>query len=139
MKNKRFIGIFLIAVSLIILVSNVSITGAVIGAQISTSISFVALAFFLVGTLLFISERRQIESRIETLAKAGVVAAKIEAIQEGIKGHYKRMSKEERKAIYEEVADVIELVQSGKRVGGAYNLHKLSTVPPSLSGISKAI
>ena len=58
MRKKRFIGLALIAISLIIIVSNAGITGAVIGISSSNSLSLIAIAFFVIG-LILISQRER--------------------------------------------------------------------------------
>ncbi|MEK6914632.1 MAG: type II toxin-antitoxin system HicA family toxin [Nanoarchaeota archaeon] len=64
MRKKRFIGLILIVMSLIILVSNVKITGAVIGAPISTSINFIAITLLVVGLILTSQRERNYAQEI---------------------------------------------------------------------------
>ena len=138
MNKKKITGFVFIVLAIGIIISNVSVTGAVIGTSTSNSLSLVATVFLLIGAMLLISERRKIESRIEQLVASGVPQSKIGEIQEGIKDEYKTLPKDKRKAIYEEVANVVDEVQDGKRVGGIYNLHILSSIPPGLRGTVSA-
>lgn len=130
--NRKILGIIFIFVAILIIISNLSISGAVIGVSLSNYLSLVALVFFLIGAILLISERRQIEGHIEQLVASGVSRDKINSIQEIIRKHYNGLNREQRKEIYQEVASLMEDVQQGNRVGGKYNLHKLSVLPPRL-------
>ncbi len=64
MKKKRFIGLAFIAISLIIIVSNASITGAVIGTSSSNSLSLVAIIFFVAGLVLMSQRDRNYAQEI---------------------------------------------------------------------------
>jgi|TARA_Y100000310_G_C20586980_1_gene765940 hypothetical protein len=57
MKPKKILGISFILLGVIISVSNLSITGAVIGSSLSNYFSFLAIAFLLVGVLLMMASR----------------------------------------------------------------------------------
>tara|TARA_Y100000310_G_C20426027_1_gene689103 strand:- start:22 stop:639 length:618 start_codon:yes stop_codon:yes gene_type:complete len=139
--KKRIIGISLIVLSIGIIISNVSITGAVIGTSISNSLSLIAIVFLFIGTMLLISERKTIESKIEQLVASGVTQSEITGIQEGIQAEYKTMPKEKRKAIYEEIYKVINEIKSSRGSGGSgrskgtYNLHTFTGIPRGLTEV----
>ncbi len=63
MNKKRFFGIAFIILSFLIVLFNVSLTGAVIGTSFSNISSLVAVIFFIVGILLIKG------SKLENLAK----------------------------------------------------------------------
>lgn len=115
------------------------ITGAVIGVpNISSGFSTIfGIIFIFISVILLISsERRKIESRIEQLVSSGVPRSQIDVIQEGIKYEYKALPKNKRKAIYEEIANVVSEVRGSRRKGGLYELHILNRVPEGLVGVS---
>ena len=58
MKKKQFLGLVFVVISLIVLISNFSITGAVIGTSSSNSLSLIAVIFLVVG-LALVSQRER--------------------------------------------------------------------------------
>lgn len=114
--------------------SQIGLTGAFIGTEKAGSIgSIIGLILIIGGVVgMMVEERKKIESRIEELVASGVSRNKINLIQERIKENYGDLSKEKRKIIYGELANVISEVQSGKRVGGSYNLHTWNIIPVGL-------
>jgi uncharacterized protein (DUF486 family) len=67
MNKKRFIGFIFILISICIVVSNISITGAVIGNLTSNYLSLIAATFLIVGAALMVYETPQ--QRIEEIIK----------------------------------------------------------------------
>jgi putative component of toxin-antitoxin plasmid stabilization module len=67
MKPRQLLGSAFILLGVIISVSNLSMTGAVIGSPLSNYFSFLALAFLLVGVLLMKSgiENKVINSKVK--------------------------------------------------------------------------
>ncbi len=57
MRWKKFLGIFLIALSFIITLSNLTILGAVIGSTASSSLSFLSILFLAIGIALVLVEK----------------------------------------------------------------------------------
>ena len=58
MRKERFLGLFFVVISLLILISDVSITSAVIGTTSSNSLSLIAIVFLAIG-LILISQRER--------------------------------------------------------------------------------
>lgn len=63
MDLKKSLGIIFIFLSIIISVSNLNLTGAIIGSSLSNSFSFIAAAFLVVGVLLIMAGRKDYNSR----------------------------------------------------------------------------
>lgn len=54
MKKKRLLGIGFVGISFVLAVNNLTITGAVIGNSLSNFFGFIALVFFVVGSILIL-------------------------------------------------------------------------------------
>jgi len=110
MQRKRFIGLVLIGISLVMIASNVSITGAVIGTSITNSISFVAIVLLVVGLIL--TSQREINYAREILEQ----------------GRYVDDTKELKKIARKMGYNLMEGYKEGTRV---YSGHEVLTVIPN--------
>lgn len=58
MNKKRILGIALIILSSAVIISNINITGAVIGSPLLISLNLIAVALFIIGIILTIYESK---------------------------------------------------------------------------------
>jgi hypothetical protein len=138
MKLKKTLGFTFLILSIGFTIPNIKITGAIIGSSTSSFLGILAMVFLFVGSTLLINrEKKEVLRTIDKLVQGGTSLGKIENIQDSIRKNCKHLSKNERKEVYNEIAEVMEEINSGKRNGGKYNLHILKYHPTQLSGISK--
>ena len=57
MNKERVLGIELIIVSILVIISNLTITGAVVGTTTQTSVSLVAIVAFIVGAFIILNAK----------------------------------------------------------------------------------
>ena len=125
---ENILSIFLFILGFTLLFgAGISMTGAAIGIQSESAGStlFYGIIFLSVSLAIFLTkaETKKIVGTIEDLVDAGIPREQLDAIQLLIRNNYGKCSKEERKGIYEETADILKKVKHGERIGGEYNLH----------------
>ena len=88
--KKKSLGFIFILLSVVIIISNAKITGAIIGNSLSNSLSFIAVILFGVGVFLIITERLEngvVSSRVKTdplLTRVAEEVGKREAISRDV-------------------------------------------------------
>lgn len=64
LNQKRILGFSLIVIAIVTIISNVSVTGAVIGTSISNSLNLIAVVLFIIGIILTTSKDRNYAQEI---------------------------------------------------------------------------
>ncbi len=91
MKPQKLLGISFILLALIVSVSNISITGAVIGSSLSNYFSFITLVLFIGGIGLLMAGREAKEGNLAELASDSEISSALK--KEGIAGYIPRTEK----------------------------------------------
>jgi len=134
MRKKRFFGLTLIFVAFLIILFNISFTGAVIGIAPSNSLSLIALVFFIVGLILIIKEGKLEKNLAQEVLKSSAIITDPKKIKKiARKMHYEGRNVKEGYQILDEYGKPLTVVPLHKVSGGVYrNIMKaLSTGKPN--------
>lgn len=136
-KFKRGLGIGLISISLVILLFNLTPTGAVVGVGFSASLNLIALITFILGLALFLIHSLEINLAKEILSRGGVITNSRELIRIARKMDYGERQVKEGFQVLNEYGKPITVIPNHPNVSPGVSRNVLKALSTGESSFRK--